>query len=231
LTEPTIDYFGQSLRFLDGPLRKMCLVMDRYIDFYQSKWKECETPFMYNERATLSQFVGGLWLSGEANFVLEEFGKDKGETDSKWKGRGDIWFSAEGKVCYGEAKQRWITPEIRGARIGELIELLKSECESAKRDSAQEVPDFVLGMLFVPITIKHRNAAFADENIETIRERFRERLPSLPYESTLMTYIRPNLLEECRYYTGMGKEGYMLTRPALYTLICGSPGQATAANT
>lgn len=71
-----------------------------------------DSPYIYNERATLSSFVGALWKSNE--LVLEEFsaikgGEDEGDEKTK-KGRIDLWFTCNKENFISECKQYWYAP-------------------------------------------------------------------------------------------------------------------------
>lgn len=60
-----------------------------------------------NSRATLSVLAGSIWRSNAESFVIEENCGEKVASETVYRGRHGIGFPAEGRSCYGEAKQVW----------------------------------------------------------------------------------------------------------------------------
>src|SRR5262249_51339620 len=103
----SIRFFLQlnnSLAFLEPVQLAMFSAVSRYLD-RQQETGAADLPYKYCERTTLSLFAGGVWQSGARNFVLEEAPCWKISDGKRCSGREDIWFVADGKSCYAEAKQ------------------------------------------------------------------------------------------------------------------------------
>ncbi len=85
-------------------------------------WLGNDCPWWYNERASLSQFAGAIWLTG--GWVLEEFSATKQTDDNiAFKGRVDLMFwttrRREGEQFIAEAKPCW--PRLRSSDAPESI--------------------------------------------------------------------------------------------------------------
>jgi hypothetical protein len=104
-TYPTITYpdNSQRLAFLLDPLKIMFSIMDHYIAKFE-RVGEMDRPYFYNERAALGLFAGALWRCNPSNLVLEETCDEKLYSGGRYKGRFEIWFEAENRSCYAEAK-------------------------------------------------------------------------------------------------------------------------------
>jgi hypothetical protein len=157
----SVEYYpsgARTLAFLEPSLRKMGDVVDRYIDHFQQMLPEAEIPYKYDERATLSQFAGGIWQAAEDNLVLEEYVCDKACPGGLYPGRGDIWFCAQGVPCYAEAKPAWPSIPVRPNHITCSLKLLRESCDSATSNSAQDRIEgftrFPLGIVFAVATVK-----------------------------------------------------------------------------
>ncbi len=91
-----------------------------------------DSPYYYNERATLSSFVGAIWRQGE--IALEEFSSIKGSAsqneDEDKKGRIDLWFKCGTDSFICEAKQKWHTIPYS---IEKLVTDAKKDIEKSKK--------------------------------------------------------------------------------------------------
>jgi hypothetical protein len=229
MTQIEVEYFPshrRTLAFLERPLQAMGTLLDRYINTFQNLYDEAEIPYKYNERATLSQFAGGIWQADPNNLVLEEFTCDKECDTGTYRGRNDIWFSAGGRRCYGEAKQEWDELSRRGPRrITAAIKALVSECDTAHANSGNDrkygLTHFPLGIVFLVLTAMRDNAGYAERYLSDCRAALRSAVSALvqsrPYDVIWGSYHRLELLNPSRLYDA--DEGW-LARPALETLIC-----------
>jgi hypothetical protein len=90
-------------------------------------------------------FTGGVWQSDKRNLVLEEYTSVKTAGSSPYKGRDDMWFYVDGKTCYAEAKQQWIST--RKPNLKKATHTLNSEYLNAKANNRGA--DVSLGILFL----------------------------------------------------------------------------------
>ncbi len=77
------------------------------LDRYGMLYPEEDVAYWYNERATLSTFVGAIWNCD--GIALEEYRCDRVLSGRPAKGRADLWFrtSAPAVEYLVEAKQGW----------------------------------------------------------------------------------------------------------------------------
>jgi hypothetical protein len=223
------EYFPQNrptLAFLEPTLRSMSQAMDRYVEFVMSLHPEQDTPYMYCERATLSQFAGGVWLSDPDNLVLEEYVSDKQCDAGKYRGRGDIWFKAGGALCCGEAKQGWVSlARQRHTGWNDKLAVLRDECEAAYRNSEDDRAvgsvRYPLGMLFLPVAVTYESLSDFWLRVDTfhveIRNDVRIMVDCGEYEVLWAHYRRLDLLDPNRFYSA-GTE--RVAQPALETIVC-----------
>jgi hypothetical protein len=227
MAETAVKQYPESsdtLHFLHGSLEKMFVVVDRYVNrFLRDGYTE--VPYKYNERATLSLLAGGIWLGGESNLVLEEVASEKRSKDGSYGGRDDIWFVAEGNVCYGEAKQEW--PD--ASRFAEVstapyLEKLRGEAVAACLNAAARIEggylDFAFGVLFVVphLQIKHVGEAqqiFAGyyASMDSALRAFCARAGG---EILWGKYFRPDLLAADKFYKS--GRGNLIALDALVSL-------------
>ncbi len=206
--------------YLAEPVRQMFGIITRYLDFMIERKCYFDRPYIFNERATLSLFAGGIWLADpKENLVLEEFCEDKAET----RGRCDIWFATANKTWYGEAKQpdsSWVsTHEFSKNRAMTLLKkTLKKEADTAA--SVRLEVDYKIGLLFVVPHGKRFDSLQEDlrhyhDTWDASLKKFCE-VPD--YEILWGHYLHPRLLKENACYKPR-KEGW-LYRPGVNVLIC-----------
>jgi hypothetical protein len=92
-----------------------------------------DSPYWYNERASLSLFAGAIWR--RKGWAFEEYATEKHNISKTGKrkksiGRGDLMFKIDGHGFVAEAKQCWLN-----IRSGDAIETLKDHIQLAQQDS------------------------------------------------------------------------------------------------
>ncbi|WP_404362875.1 hypothetical protein ACIHQR_23085 [Corallococcus coralloides] len=95
-------------------------------------WLGNDCPWWYNERASISQFAGSIWLTG--GWVLEEYSSKKmSPENAKYKGRVDLmfWTNKEngGSKCVAEVKP--CSPNLRSQK---RIKTIQSAINRATAD-------------------------------------------------------------------------------------------------
>jgi len=111
-------------------LAKLEPVLVQWVALMLARWGEDDAPWWYNERASLSQFVGAIWKSGgwafEEYAVPRKAGGAGPAPDSPGRngglGRCDLMLEQGDFQAIAEAKQRW--PRItRGGNISAAVDV------------------------------------------------------------------------------------------------------------
>jgi hypothetical protein len=224
------------LEFLAQPLNKTFERIDRYIDWAEARNVYSDRPYLWNERATLSVFAGGVWLADESNLVLEEYCYEKRGSHA----RHDIWFLAGGRACYGEAKQSgrmWpCACRFAQKQANAILRIVGEEADTAWHN-AQHFDfkvDHALGIAFVVPYVGWNDRC---RGSECMRRHFAEMDSALRQFagnekrfSVCGRYFREDLLKDEAFYEApkvfLGKRTY----PSLEILICTSRHDRTAYN-
>lgn len=216
---------GNKLSFLDRPITTMFGIIDRYVA--DQVHSGCfDLPYHHTERATLSLFAGALWRSHPDNLVLEEFGTEKTWESAGYRGRRDIWFSASGHNCFGEAKQEWANLSAGSTEIDSSLVTLEEETIAAiqalSTSSTSNRSEMGLGILFTtPYVLKSRIVKAAS-GLNRRHKELESRLATWYIEKKFhilwATYVRSELLEEAGCYEWY--DGQLGSCPCLDTLIC-----------
>jgi hypothetical protein len=140
------------LDVLEKPVSTMFEIIDRYIDWTLTRGFG-DYPYSHGELACLSLLAGGIWQRSPTSLVLQEFGSEKSaeslvEPNSKYRGRGDIWFRLGELDYYGEAKVKVphagsLTPR----KATSFLRILREQTETARNNKTTEAHG--LGILFV----------------------------------------------------------------------------------
>jgi len=150
-----------ALSFLEPALSTTMTIVARYLDHFCTDGYLADRPFAYNERASLSLLTGGIWQSDPKNLVLEEYTSSKISGDLPYRGRDDLWFRADDKTCYAEAKQQWICTRAPANGLEIAKQTLVSEFRSASVN--RRFVDHSLGILFlIPQLSSNQRAAPRD---------------------------------------------------------------------
>jgi hypothetical protein len=94
-------YTSRAFKSWEQPLSAWFSLLDEYAHVYRNK----DAGYWYNERATLSSFVGALWRAGAV--ALEEYRCSRHFGGQPVTGRADLWFLLDGREYVVEAKQSW----------------------------------------------------------------------------------------------------------------------------
>jgi hypothetical protein len=209
------------LTFLVPSVPERFSIMDGYIEKRTKHDRWSDRPFSLNERATLSVLAGAIWRSNPDNFVIEEACGNKTTDSGTHRGRYDIWFLAEGKQCYGEAKQIWPcvtspTPGVGSYPVG----ILRQETEAAALSKDAE-DDFALGIIFAVPDISVSYVETATSSMRKYQEYLNGRLGTFASEENYHvlwgSYLRDDLLLKEAFYQSTAKG--ILTRPGVDVLI------------
>lgn len=94
------------------PIRSVLTEWQKWNSRIASKWLNKDVPWWYNERASLSVFVGAIWNSG--HFAFEEFSDEKRSISQRtrkfhktYSGRVDLYFNVGKRDFIAEAKICW----------------------------------------------------------------------------------------------------------------------------
>jgi hypothetical protein len=228
---PTGHY---TLDFLEGTIRSMFAIMDRYLAGY-NRPDEADRPYFYNERATLSILAGGVWQSSSENLVLEEYRDDKACPSGMYSGRYDIWFRAEGRSCTAEAKQEgnhcWPhTHEIDARLAMKVVKALRAETDKAfanvEKDIARGLVHHAFGILFIVPDVPWEYRRLARKSITEYLEMMDKVLERFTSEGEYNVlwghYFREDLLGENHFYYSDPDNypDYRVARPGVDVLVC-----------
>jgi hypothetical protein len=90
-----------------------------------------DTPWSYNERASLSFLAAAVWNAGGE--ALEEYSTRKGRGQLNRTGRCDVYCHIATSDCAGESKMDWIgllkEPE---SNISKIKKTLRESCADAR---------------------------------------------------------------------------------------------------
>jgi hypothetical protein len=80
----------------NGPLFMQPVIKQLFINYaeYSNKHKN-DALYWYNERTNVGALAGAIWQQN--GMALEEYGAKKGNPESKWQGRVDLFFTI-GKI-------------------------------------------------------------------------------------------------------------------------------------
>ncbi len=98
-------------------LRSVLKQWQAIIGWWDAKNIERDAPWWYNERASISQLAGAVWLCD--GWAFEEFGTEK---TSALNGRCDIAFGLGRRNFWGEAKQCWPALSQENFQAKEMVE-------------------------------------------------------------------------------------------------------------
>lgn len=90
-----------TIRSLLPILTSWLKVIDTYLNYSDLE----DSPWWYNERATLSSFAAAVWAAN--GVALEEYATVKGKTRQAWTGRCDLYIGISSQQFACEAKQAW----------------------------------------------------------------------------------------------------------------------------
>jgi hypothetical protein len=161
----TIEYSGAIDKSLNlEPVLTTWLGLNRHC---VETW-EGDVPWRYNERATLSYFVGAIWRSG--GFALEEYSTQKAKSKSAgyFFGRGDLWFEIGAKEYDVEAKlcrTRLNDPFSPGREINRCLKRAIADISMSKKYDDERL-GCALAACALVVDVRGRRAAqvpFGDE--------------------------------------------------------------------
>ena len=98
-----------------------------------SAWKEVH--WWYRKRTHVGMFAGAVWMAG--GIALEEYGSEKlkrfGKSDTKYKGRSDLYFGIMGRHFDLEAKHVYLDlpQKEQVVSLDPLITALREACKNA----------------------------------------------------------------------------------------------------
>ena len=122
-----------SIRCFHPILKSWTEALERYLGCLQNE----DSPWWYNERATLSSFAAAAWVA--EGIALEEYSTEKGKHGEAWKGRCDLFLGIQGQFFGCEAKQVWcaVGRTARGGRA--VVEAgLRKACGDARKLKRRE---------------------------------------------------------------------------------------------
>ncbi|WP_437528252.1 hypothetical protein WME79_44565 [Sorangium sp. So ce726] len=156
-----MDFCGYYTSHAFEPWKEPLHIWFSLLDKYASIYKNEDAAYWYNERATLSSFVGALWRSDAV--ALEEYRCSRRFGGQPVPGRTDLWFQLGPSEYVVEAKQCW------PCRASRLPEYAKGPFDSATSQLHAEVDGGAsrVALLFVvPSLAGQPDASFADEWIQ-----------------------------------------------------------------
>ena len=115
-----------TIRSLHPILVAWLQVAEKYLDYFDNE----DSPWWYNERATLSSFAAAVWAAD--GIALEEYATLKGKTRESWSGKCDLYIGMPSQEFACEAKQAWCRI---GRRSKNGFNMAKSGLESACKDA------------------------------------------------------------------------------------------------
>lgn len=228
MSQSAVRLFPQDnnrLSFLTHPVTTMFGIIDRYVA-NQVENGSFDLPYHHTERATLSLFAGAVWRSHPDNFVLEEFGTDKAWGSVGYRGRRDIWFTASGHSCSGEAKQQHVNLAGGSTGVDTTLSTLEVETTAAVHALSDAPtprrPERALGILFVTPFVLRSRITKASNGLSRRQQELESRLPAWHVDKRFhvlwASYLRPELLAEAGCYEWYN--GQIGSCPSLETLVC-----------
>lgn len=197
---------GNELEEFDIVFRRWFSIIDEYSEINNfdgdQKAKVDDVPFYYNERATLSSFVGALWRSGYN--CLEEFATEKefkeGDEKTMKAGRGDLYFTTSSR----EAKNEFIIEaKICFSAPDTIKDSAEKSLEDANKDALAHIDRGVtkLSMAFV---VPRKKSIFTQKELTKMIEGF----GNLGGKKTSVVHYYPSSLREFqdevkRFYPGI----------------------------
>jgi hypothetical protein len=145
-------------------------VLEHWVRMMLEPWDaNQDAPWWYNERATLSQLAGAIWLEG--GWVFEEYAASKkveGAVDRK-RGRVDMMFEWKSVKAVAEAKQIWPSLETRHGFIAHI-----KRCLAIAQKDAGRAPNVAnryerLGVVFVAPVVPPRMVQSPDRFVAALK--------------------------------------------------------------
>lgn len=112
-------------------------VLFRWISMMEEPWED-DAPWWYNERASLSQLAGAIWL--QRGWVFEEYSASKKHDTGHYPGRVDLMFECGDIKAVAEAKQIWPSlVTVKGYRrcVDEALRRAKKDASRAPNLNGQ----------------------------------------------------------------------------------------------
>jgi hypothetical protein len=173
-----VSIHGPSLR----PVLKHWIEM-----MIDPSWGKDDAPWWYNERASISQFAGAIWLKN--GWVFEEYSARKKSKRAKDKpGRVDLMFTwGKAVQAVAEAKQIWPSLNTRNGFKRKIDEALKAAAKDAAR--VREVPETFkrLSIVFISPIASYRLVESDDRYHSALTSMIRE-LKSMPNTSVAWAF-------------------------------------------
>jgi hypothetical protein len=149
---------SRAFKSWEKPLSAWFSLLDEYAGIYTNE----DAAYWYNERATLSSFVGALWRTGAV--ALEEYRCSRHFGGQPVAGRADLWFLLDRREYVVEAKQSWPPrPRTLLARAEVLFDSATAQLHADLDGGSSRV-----ALLFVVPRLARQpdDGAFADEWIQ-----------------------------------------------------------------
>lgn len=150
-----------------GNIKSLYLILTNWIEInkrFLEHFEYKDSPWWYNERATLSSLAAATWLSG--GIALEEYSTVKKYNEEKsWSGRCDLYIGTPSKIGFAcEAKQAWC-PIGKKAENGivNAEKALNVACNDAKKLDGDEGSP--LGICFAVPYLPSRDENIIEEQL------------------------------------------------------------------
>lgn len=180
------------IRSLHPILTSWIETINNYLDYFDIP----DSPWWYNERATLSSFAAATWKAD--GVALEEYAIDKGKKQRSRAGRCDLFIGLPSFQFACEAKQAWC-PIGRRAYKGfvNVEEGLIDACKDARKLKNEEGRR--LGICFAVPYLPVRDKDIMEKQIENWLKSIRD----LEHDSIAWTFpkkTRRKIVTENGYY-------------------------------
>jgi hypothetical protein len=181
-----------TIRALHPILTSWIETINNYLDYFNIP----DSPWWYNERATLSSFAAATWKA--KGIALEEYATVKGKTHDAWTGRCDLFIGLPSYQFACEAKQAWCPIGRRAYKGSDNVKKgLIDACKDARKLDKAEGRR--LGICFAVPYLPERDNEFMEKQIENWLKCVRD----LEYDSIAWTFskkVRRKIVTENGYY-------------------------------
>ncbi|MCI5145763.1 MAG: hypothetical protein D3923_09575 [Candidatus Electrothrix sp. AR3] len=146
-----------------GSLHPVLISWIKTINDYMDYFDIPDSPWWYNERATLSLFAAAVWKA--KGIALEEYATIKGKKNDSWAGRCDLFIGLPSYQFACEAKQAWC-PIGRTAQKGteNARKGLIDACKDARK--LEKTEGRRLGICFAVPYLPKRDSEILEEQLE-----------------------------------------------------------------